>query len=289
MFGRFGTAARRWAMQSPASPAAVASTTNFVRAAGALTAGALTVGAVAHASGGHELHPPALPWSHSGWTQTYDHASLRRGFEVYRNVCSTCHSMDLLHYRELIGVTHSEEHAKALCSIIEVTDGPNDQGEMFQRPGKLSDHFPRPYVNPEAARAANGGALPPDLSCIVKARPGAEDYIFALLTGYRDPPAGVTLLDGMHYNPYFTGGAIAMAKPLSDGQVDFEDGTPSTESQMAKDVSTFLAWASEPSFEERKMNAIKFMGAVTVMGAFVVYAKRWKWGPIKTRKIEWTH
>lgn len=154
------------------------------------------------------LAPPSYPWSHQGKYNSFDSASLRRGFEVYRQVCSTCHSLEYIHYRNLIGNTHTEEQAKALAQSIEVSDGPDDNGEMFDRPGKLADALPKPYANDEAGRAANNGALPPDLSLITKARPHGEDYIFALLTGYSEPPAGFALRPGLYYNRYFAGGAL---------------------------------------------------------------------------------
>ncbi|KAK9674897.1 cytochrome c1 [Basidiobolus ranarum] len=208
-----------------------------------------TVMADASAEG---LHPPAFPWSHNSPLSTFDHASIRRGYQVYKEVCSTCHSLDRIAFRNLIDVSHTEDEVKALAEEIEVEDGPNDVGEMFQRPGKPSDYFPRPYPNEEAARAGNAGAYPPDLSLIFKGRHGGADYIFALLTGYVDPPAGVEIREGLNFNPYFPGGAIAMARVLYDGLVEYEDGTPATASQMAKDVSTFLSWSSEPEHEERK-------------------------------------
>ncbi|GFY83073.1 cytochrome C1 family [Actinidia rufa] len=170
--------------------------------------------------------------------------------------------MSLISYRDLVGVAYTEEETKAMAAEIEVVDGPNDEGEMFTRPGKLSDRFPQPYSNEQAARFANGGAYPPDLSLITKARHNGQNYVFALLTGYRDPPAGISIREGLHYNPYFPGGAIAMPKMLNDGAVEYEDGVPATEAQlrisslifmqMGKDVVSFLAWAAEPEMEERK-------------------------------------
>jgi ubiquinol-cytochrome c reductase cytochrome c1 subunit len=191
-----------------------------------------------------EDHIPSLDygWSHHGALASFDYASIRRGFQVYRQVCASCHSLNKISFRNLIGVTHDEESLKKIAESYEVMDGPNDAGEMFDRPGKLSDRLPSPYKNEEEGRAANGGAYPPDLSLMVKARHYGIDYIVALLTGYVEPPAGKTMLPGLHYNPYFPGGAIAMAKQLTDGQVEYEDGTPATESQMAKDVACFLAW-----------------------------------------------
>jgi ubiquinol-cytochrome c reductase cytochrome c1 subunit len=175
-----------------------------------------------------DVEPPHYPWPHDGYFSSFDTAALRRGFEVYRQVCSTCHSLEFKSYRELIGVTHTEEQAKALARSVEVTDGPNDSGEMFTRPGKLFDKFPKPYPNEEYARFINGGAVPPDLSLMVLARHDGENYVFSLLTGYHPTPAGLTLRDGLHYNVYFPGNAISMAKPISDGQVEFEDGKSSS-------------------------------------------------------------
>ncbi|CAG8561131.1 2708_t:CDS:2, partial [Paraglomus brasilianum] len=198
------------------------------------------------------LHPPAYPWSHKPIWATFDHAGIRRGYQVYKEVCSTCHSLERIAWRNFVGVSHTLDEAKAMAEEVEYTDGPDDSGEYFQRPGKLSDYLPRPYPNEEAARAANAGALPPDLSLMIKARHGGCDYVFSLLTGYVDPPAGIEIREGLHYNPYFPGGAIGMARVLYDGLVEYEDGTPATTSQMAKDVVTFLNWAAEPEHDERK-------------------------------------
>jgi len=231
------------------------------------------------------LHPLAYPWSHNGLFDTFDHASIRRGFQVYREVCSSCHSLDRIAWRNLVGVSHNVDEIKALAEEVEYQDGPNDQGEMFQRPGKLSDYMPPPYANEEAARAANAGALPPDLSLIVKARHGGIDYIFSLLTGYVDPPAGVELRDGMNYNPYFPGGAISMARVLFDGLVEYDDGTPATTSQMAKDVSTFLNWASEPEHDERKKIGVQAVIIFSSLFAISIWVKRFKWTVIKNRKL----
>jgi ubiquinol-cytochrome c reductase cytochrome c1 subunit len=189
---------------------------------------------------------------------------------VYTQVCASCHSLSRISYRNLVGVCYTEEEAKKLAAAITVVDGPNDEGEMFERPGKLSDPFPKPYKNEEQARAINNGAYPPDLSLIIKARPKREDYIFALLTGYREVPAGVTVAAGQHYNPYFPGSKIGMAKQLMDGGIEYYDGTPATESQMAKDVAVFLAWASEPESDDRKHYGLKWMVAITAVAALTV-------------------
>jgi ubiquinol-cytochrome c reductase cytochrome c1 subunit len=196
--------------------------------------------------------------------------------------------MELIHFRELVGFSHTEVQAKALAESFEMTDGPNDEGEMFERKGKLSDPFNSPYPNPEAGRAANGGALPPDLSCISKARHNGPDYIFHLLTGYgKEPPAGWPDKPGLHYNPYFPDGAIGMAAPLSDGQVEYEDGTPATVSQMARDVATFLQWCSEPEQDDRKKKGCQFAATLAVVTAIAGYHKRFQWASTKTRRIHW--
>jgi ubiquinol-cytochrome c reductase cytochrome c1 subunit len=244
-------------------------------------------GGVAFAS--DALHAPHHHWYHKGYMNCYDAAALRRGYEVYRQVCSTCHSMEYVAFRNLVGNSHTEEQAKALANSYEVKDGPNDEGEMFDRPGKLSDAFPAPYPNEEYARMINAGALPPDLSCIVKARHSGDDYVFSLLTGFREPPAGVTLRQGLHYNPYFPGGAIGMAPPLMDEGVEYEDGTVATVSQQAKDVTTFLAWCSEPEADERKKMGFQWMTSLVAMAAIAGYYKRFKWNLLKTRKISYTH
>ncbi|XP_022915837.1 cytochrome c1, heme protein, mitochondrial [Onthophagus taurus] len=232
-----------------------------------------------------ELHPPKNPWYHNGLLNSLDHASVRRGYEVYKQVCAACHSMKYIAYRDLVGVTHTEDEAKAEAEEIQVTDGPNEVGEMFKRPGKLSDYFPSPYPNEEAARAANNGAFPPDLSYIVPARHGGEDYIFALLTGYCDAPAGIVLREGQYYNPYFPGGAISMAQALYNEVLEYQDGTPATASQLAKDVATFLKWTSEPEHDERKRMLIRTAGIFTILLVFTYYLKRHKWSVLKSRKI----
>eukprot|EP00343_Euplotes_focardii_P006851 CAMPEP_0205821956 /NCGR_PEP_ID=MMETSP0206-20130828/10402_1 /ASSEMBLY_ACC=CAM_ASM_000279 /TAXON_ID=36767 /ORGANISM="Euplotes focardii, Strain TN1" /LENGTH=254 /DNA_ID=CAMNT_0053117845 /DNA_START=90 /DNA_END=854 /DNA_ORIENTATION=+ len=231
---------------------------------------------------------PHYPWYHNGMNKSYDSASLRRGYEVYRQVCATCHSMNLIHFRDLVGATHTEAQAKALAASYSVTDGPDSEGNMFKRPGKLTDSLPAPYPNDEFARNANAGALPPDLSVICDARHGGPDYVMALLTGYREPPAGVTLREGLHYNPYFAGGAISMAEALSDGLVDNEDGVPATKSQMAKDVSAFLMWCAEPEQDERRLTGLKCFGGVVMATALAAYYKKHKWLIFKSRRISYT-
>jgi ubiquinol-cytochrome c reductase cytochrome c1 subunit len=186
----------------------------------------------------------------------------------------------------LVGVTHTVDEAKAMAEENEYDTEPNDEGEIEKRPGKLSDYLPSPYKNDEAARAANNGALPPDLSLMVKARHGGCDYIFSLLTGYpEEPPPGATVPAGLNFNPYFPGTGIAMARVLYNDLVEYEDGTEASTSQMAKDVTEFLNWTAEPEMDTRKKFGMKVLVVSSVLFALSVWVKRYKWSPVKTRKI----
>lgn len=255
---------------------------------GAATSGAVGLGVALQTAvwaGDLELHPPKYPWSHGGFLQSLDHQSIRRGYQVYKQVCAACHSMNYMYYRNLVDVCFTEEEAKAEAEEVQVVDGPDDEGNMFERPGKLSDRFPQPYPNDEAAKAANNGALPPDLSFIVNARHGGEDYIFSLLTGYCDPPEGIEVREGLAYNPYFPGGAIGMVQQLYDEGIEYDDGTPATVSQMAKDVCTFLRYAAEPEHDDRKRMGMKTMMIFGILFAVLYSMKRHRWSTLKTRKM----
>jgi len=251
--------------------------------AAGVAVGAATAGTVMASDG--TLQPPKQPWNHTGNFAAYDAASVRRGHQVYAQVCASCHGLEHIAYRNLVDVCYTESEAKTIAEDTDVKDGPDDEGEMFDRPGKLSDYLPSPYPNEEAARFANNGAYPPDLTLIVKARPNGIDYIFALLTGYKDPPAGIAARDTQYYNPYFPGGWIGMPPPLSDGAVDYDDDTPNTASQMAKDVCTFLHWAAEPEADERKLMGMKTLVLLTVMFCATWYTKRIKWSVVKNRRL----
>ena len=220
----------------------------------------------------------ARDWTFDGIFGTFDRAALKRGFQVYSEVCASCHSMSLLFYRNLGAIGFTEEEIKKIAAAIEVIDGPNDEGEMFERPGRATDRFKAPFPNTKAARAGNNGALPPDLSLTIKAMPGGADYIHALLTGYRDPPPkGVELPDGMSYNAAFAGGQIAMPPPLSEDGVEFADRTKASVDQMAADITTFLAWAAEPELEDRKRMGIKVILFLIVLTGMLYAVKRKTW------------
>tara|TARA_B100000579_G_scaffold426833_1_gene434603 strand:+ start:247 stop:1029 length:783 start_codon:yes stop_codon:yes gene_type:complete len=225
-------------------------------------------------------------WSFKGYFGKFDRASLQRGYQVYAEVCSSCHSMKYLSYRNLAeegGPEFSEEQAKAIAANFEVIDGPNDDGEMYTRQAKLSDKFVNPYQNNKEAMASNGGAYPPDMSVLVKARSGGADYLYSLLLGYEDPPSNVTLDDGVYYNKYMYGNMIRMANPLSDGLVEYNDGTEASEKQMAKDVVTFLAWAAEPHLEARHKIGFKAIIYLIIITILVYLSMRKLWSRIESK------
>jgi ubiquinol-cytochrome c reductase cytochrome c1 subunit len=201
--------------------------------------------------------PVHIKWHHDGLFGTFDRAAAQRGFQVYREVCSACHGLTYVAFRNLTDLGFSEEQVEALAAQYTVTDGPNDEGEMFERPARPSDPIPPPYPNEQAARVANGGALPPELSLITMARAGGTDYVYSLMAGYEEPPADAQAPEGLYYNAFFPGHWIAMPPPLSDGAVSYADGTEATVPQMASDVATFLTWAGEPTLEQRKRTGLK--------------------------------
>ena len=224
-------------------------------------------------------------WSFKGLFGKFDRGSLQRGYQVYTEVCAACHSMKYLSYRNLAekgGPEFSEAEVKAIAASFEVTDGPNSDGDMFTRPGKLSDKFVKPYENVKAAEAANGGAYPPDMSVLVKARGGGVDYIYSLLQGYEEAPSGITLDDGVHYNKYMYGNKIKMSAPLSDDIVEYSDGTKATVEQMSKDVTTFLMWAAEPSLEARHQMGFKAIIYLIILTILVYFSMKRIWSRVKS-------
>ena len=248
------------------------------------------------------MKPPLMKWSFAGFFGKYDRAQLQRGFQIYKEVCSTCHSMNLVAFRNLEdegGPQFTDDQVKALAASYQVNDGPNDAGDMFQRAGKPYDQLPAPFANTEAAAAANGGAAPPDLSVIAKARgvkrgvlwatldfftgyqEGGPDYIHALLTGFQDPPAGVKVPEGTYYNPYFRAAiSLHMPPPLSKDQVTYSDGTPQTVDQYATDVSAFLMWTAEPHLSERKRIGFMTVVFLFVFGGLMYLSKKRVWSNV---------
>ena len=224
-------------------------------------------------------------WSFKGLFGKFDRGSLQRGYQVYTEVCASCHSMKYVSYRNLAepgGPEFTKEQVKAMASNFEVVDGPNSDGEMFTRSAKLSDKFVKPYENVKAAQAANGGAYPPDMSVLAKARSGGVDYIYSLLLGYEDPPAGVMLDDGVYYNKYMYGNNIKMAEPLSDGLVEYSDGTIASKEQMTKDVTTFLMWAAEPHLESRHRMGFKAILYLIILTILVYFSMKKIWSRIES-------
>ena len=225
-------------------------------------------------------------WSFKGLFGKFDRGALQRGYQVYTEVCASCHSMKYLSYRNLSekgGPEFTEQQAKAIAASFDVTDGPNSDGEMFTRPGKLSDKFVMPYENVKAAQAANGGAYPPDMSVLVKARGGGVDYIYSLLQGYEDPPVGITLDEGVHYNKYMYGNKIKMSNPLSDGLIEYSDGTNATVEQMSKDVTTFLMWTAEPHLETRHQMGFKAIVYLIILTILVYFSMKRIWSRVETK------
>ena len=225
--------------------------------------------------------PPHQQWPFEGVFGTYDQAASQRGFQVYKEVCSACHPVKHLYFRDLEDIGYTEDQVKGIAAQYQVTDGPNDEGQMFQRPARPSDHIPGPFPNDQAARAANNGALPPDLSLIAKARDGGPDYVYAILTGFKDPPAGFKLLEGAYYNEYFSGHQIKMPPPLSQtGQLNYADGTQATVPQMSHDVVSFLNWAAEPNLNDRHRMGFKVILFLIVATGVFYAAKRKIWSRI---------
>jgi len=224
-------------------------------------------------------------WTFKGLLGKFDRASLQRGYQVYTEVCAACHSMKYISYRNLMekgGPEFSEAQVKAIAASFEVTDGPNADGEMFSRPARLSDKFPMPYPNEKAAQAANGGAYPPDMSVLAKARKGGVDYLYSVLLGYEDPPAGVTLDEGVYYNKFMYGNKIKMPKVLEDDLIEYSDGTPVTEEQMAKDVVTFLMWSAEPHLETRHKMGFRAIIYLIILTVLVYFSMKKIWSRIES-------
>lgn len=263
---------------------------------------------VALAAGGGGVEIKKQDWTFAGPFGYYDEDQLRRGFQVYKQVCSSCHGMDFLYYRNLMddsGPNLPQEQVEAIASQYTVTAGPNDQGEMYERPATINDKFVSPYKNKQEAQLANGGVAPPDLSVITQARSvssdvawymspvaiaqdlvtmyaeGGADYVYALLTSYQQPPEDKKVQPGLYYNPVYPGGQLAMPQVLYPDIVQYKDGTPTTEEQYAKDVTAFLMWAAEPHLEERKQMGAKVMLYLFILAALLYMSKRILWKRLK--------
>jgi ubiquinol-cytochrome c reductase cytochrome c1 subunit len=248
--------------------------------AAALALGLLVAPQAVRAAGEYDTPPPAN-LSFQGVFGTFDRAAAQRGLQVYRQVCANCHGLRLLAFRDLASLGLNEEQITAFAAEYQVQDGPNDEGQMFERAARPSDRFPSPFPNERAARAANNGAYPPDLSVMTKARYYGANYLRAMLTGYQDPPPGFELGEGLHYNRYFPGRQIAMANVLFDDMMEFADGTAATADQMARDVTTFLAWAAEPEMEERRQMGIRVVLFLLILGGLTYAVKRRVWADVK--------
>ncbi len=281
-----------------------------MKLAAAVLAAALLAVAAVPASAQEQTATPTYPlkkpelqkWSFAGPFGRFDTAQLQPGYQVYKEVCSNCHAMKYMSFRNLGqegGPHFTADQVVALAASFQVNDGPNDAGDMFQRPGKPSDHFPSPFANTEAAAGANGGAAPPDLSLMAKARgvprgifwaivdfftqyqEGGPDYIHALLTGFQDPPAGVTVPDGTYYNPYFMNApSLHMPPPLRNDIVTYTDGTPQTVDQYARDVASFLMWSAEPHLVERKRMGFEVIIFLVVFAGLMLLTKRRVWSKV---------
>lgn len=237
----------------------------------------------AHAAGDAKA-PHDMQWPHEGVFGTYDIPAVQRGYQIYRENCSACHSMKYMSYRNLAEIGFTEDEIKTIAKEYTYIDGPNDEGDMFERPGKTSDRFKGPYANEEQARYANNGALPPDMSLLVKARANGEDYIYSILTGYVEAPEGEDLGAGQHWNEFMLGHKIAMAPPLADGTIVYSDGTEATLEQAAMDVVQFLAWASEPTADKRKAMGFKIMAYLLIFSILMYMTKVKIWHGIKKKK-----
>ena len=228
-----------------------------------------------------------IDWSFAGLTGKFERDSLQRGYQVYKEVCSSCHSMKYLSYRNLGqkgGPEFTLEEVKAIAASYDVEDGPNSEGEMYERPGRPSDHFVNPYPNDNAAIAANGGAYPPDMSVLVKARTGGANYIYSILMGYEEKPAGFVLDEGVYYNKYMDGNKIKMMSPLSDDLIEYTDGTNATQAQMAKDVTTFLTWTAEPHLEARHRTGTKVIIYLILLATLVYFSMKKIWSRVDAEK-----
>ena len=242
-------------------------------------AAALSLSAPSFAA--EEVHPVERHWTFNGVFGKFDKQQVQRGFQVYKEVCAACHSLNYLSFRNLEEIGYSEDQVKVIAAEYQVQDGPDENGDMFQRPGRPSDRIPKPFANPMLARAANGGALPPDLSLMTKAREDGPNYVFSLMTGYHEPPKGFELMTGMSYNTYFPGHQIAMPQQITDDRVVYADGTKASAEQIATDVVAFLHWVAEPKLEARHATGIRVMLFALLFTVLAYFYKRRLWARLE--------
>lgn len=242
-----------------------------------LAAAAVVALALPAVHAAEDIHIPKEKWSFDGVLGKFDRAQVQRGYQVYKDVCAACHGLQYIAFRHLADLGYSEAQIKTLAAGYEVEDGPNEEGEMFKRKAKGSDHLPKPFPNEQAARMSNGGALPPDLSLITKARAGGPDYVYALMMGYEEAPAGFPMMEGLSYNKYFPGHQIAMAKQIQDGLVTYADGAPNDAASVSKDVAAFLHWAAEPKLEARHSTGLRVLIYAFIFAVLAFFYKRRLW------------
>jgi ubiquinol-cytochrome c reductase cytochrome c1 subunit len=245
-----------------------------------LAAGFIAAVLASPAMAEEETPMPNVGWSFERPFGTFDLASAQRGYQVYSSVCANCHSLQFLHYRDLSGIGLDAEQIKAIAAGVTVPQGVDDQGNPKDGPATPANQFKSPFPNEKAARATNNGALPPDLSLIVNAREGGPNYIYGILTGFADAPAGFKLQDGMNYNKMFPGHQIAMPQPLQDGSVEYADGTSTAIGQEAIDVVTFLSWAANPEMVERKQMGVRAILFLVFMTGLTYAVKRRIWSDV---------
>ncbi|XP_032690738.1 cytochrome c1-2, heme protein, mitochondrial-like [Odontomachus brunneus] len=228
---------------------------------------------------------PSYPWEFQGYFKSLDHSAVRRGWQVYMTACYSCHSLRYVRFMDLINVSHTEDEVKDIAAEFEVQDGPDDEGNHYMRPGKITDLLPSAFPNEQAARAANLGMYPPDLTYFIETKRNGRNYLFAFMTGWMDPPAGVTLTGVQHFNAYFPGNVVGMQQVLFEGIVEYDDGTPATISQMAKDLVEFFTWTSSQEFDERKSMFIRAMGVCLILLASTFYYNRFAWSIMRSCQI----
>jgi len=242
-------------------------------------AAALTLSSPAFAA--EEVEPMHREWTFDGVLGKFDRQQVQRGFQVYKEVCAACHSLSYLAFRNLEDVGYSEDQVKVIAAEYQVQDGPDENGDMFDRAARPSDHMPKPFANDQIARAANGGALPPDLSLMTKAREDGPNYVYSLMMGYKEPPSGFELMPGMSYNEYFPGHQIAMPVQITDDRVVYADGTKATAEQIAVDVVAFLHWVAEPKLEARHATGVRVMLFALLFTVLAFFYKKRLWARLE--------